>query len=128
MLNIQIVVGRLGGDPEMRYTANGKATTSFSVAADAGFGDSKRTEWFRVVTWDKTAEACAQYLAKGSLVAIVGRTETRSWDGSDGVKKYRTELIAERVQFLDSKGDRAAAGGSVGADSDGDIDPSELPF
>lgn len=111
----------------MRYTANGKAVTTFSVAAGSGFGDNKYTEWFNVVTWEKTAEACAQYLFKGSLAYVEGRLQTRSWDKDDGTKAYRTELIAERVQFLSRAGDRldTTTRDAVPA---GDIDPDDLPF
>lgn len=125
MINKAIIVGRLGREPEMRYTANGKAVCNFSVATDSGFGDNKQTEWFNVVVWEKTAEACAQYLDKGSLVYVEGRMQTRSWD-KDGEKKYRTELIGERVQFLDSKSDRTERASS--SQSDDDIDPDNLPF
>lgn len=112
----------------MRYTANGNAVTNFTVATDSGFGDKKETEWFSVVAWNKTAEACAQYLDKGSLVYVEGRMQTRSWD-SNGEKKYRTELVAERVQFLDSKNARPGGGAhDTPQYESGDIDPDELPF
>lgn len=123
-----MVIGRLGKDPELQYLASGAAVTKFSVAADSGFGDKKKTEWFNVVAWEKTAEACAQYLAKGSLVYVEGRQQTNSWE-SNGEKKYRTELIAERVQFLDSKKQpEDVRGYAIGKDADGDINPDELPF
>ena len=89
-------------EPELRYTANGKAVVNFSVASDSGYGENKNTEWFSVVAWDKAAEACAKYLDKGSLVYVEGRLQTRSWD-KDGTKQYRTELVAQEVKFLDSK-------------------------
>ena len=128
MINKAIIVGRLGREPEMRYTANGNAVTNFTVATDPGFGDKKETEWFSVVTWNKTAEACAQYLDKGSLVYVEGRMQTRSWD-KDGTKQYKTELVAERVQFLDTKGARDdVRGAAIGKDTEGDIDPDSLPF
>ena len=123
MINRWIIVGRLGQAPEMRYTASGKAVTNLSVATDIGFGDNKRTEWVRVTAWDKSAEACAQYLGKGSLVYVEGRAETRKWDDKDGVTRYSTELQAERVQFLDSKGERQPV-----AAGEADIDPDDLPF
>jgi single-strand DNA-binding protein len=121
-----MVIGRLGQDPEMKYTPNGKAVTNFSIATDSGFGENKKTEWFRVTCWEKTAEACAQYLAKGSLAYVEGRMETRSWE-KDGVKQYRTELIAERVQFLDPKGARESREDYARQEAD-DIDPDNLPF
>lgn len=128
MINKAIIVGRLGREPELRYTANGNAVTNFTVATDSGFGDKKETEWFTVVTWNKTAEACAQFLDKGSLVYVEGRMQTRSWD-KDGTKQYKTELVAERVQFLDSKKQTEDVRGyAIGKDTEGDIDPDQLPF
>lgn len=118
------IVGRLGADPEMRYTANGKAVTSFSVATDSGYGERKTTEWFRCIAWEKTAEAVAQYVRKGSLVMAVGRMQTRSWEDQQGQKRSTTELIADRVQFLDSKADRPG----LDPEPQGDIDPDDLPF
>ncbi len=141
MLNKCMIIGRLGVDPEMRYTANGNAVTTFRVATSRNYtgNDGERreeTEWFSVVTWNRLAEICAQYLTKGRQVYVEGRMQTRSWDGNDGVKHYRTELIAETVQFLGNREDGGGAGGgggfapgmAVGADSEGDIDPDELPF
>jgi len=128
VINKVIVVGRLGKDPELQYIASGAAVTKFSVAADSGFGDKKKTEWFNVVAWEKTAEACAQYLTKGSLVYVEGRQQTDTWE-KDGVKQYRTMLVAERVQFLDTKGARDdVRGAATGKDAEGDIDPDSLPF
>jgi len=97
-----IIAGNLGRDPELRYTASGTAVCNFSVAASHGFGDKQKTEWFNVVAWGKTAEACSSYLSKGSPALVEGHIETRTWD-KDGVKQYKTELVAERVQFLGSK-------------------------
>ena len=139
MLNKCMIIGNLGADPEMRYTANGNAVTTFRVATSRSYNgnDGERheeTEWFSVVTWNRLAETCAQYLTKGRQVYVEGRMQTRSWDGQDGVKRYRTELIAEEVRFLGQRGDAAGGGGgfapgtAVGADSEGDIDPDELPF
>ena len=139
MLNKCMIIGRLGVDPEMRYTANGNAVTTFRVATSRNYtgNDGERreeTEWFSVVTWNRLAEICAQYLTKGRQVYVEGRMQTRSWDGNDGVKHYRTELIAETVQFLGNRDDAGGGGGgfapgmAVGADSEGDIDPDELPF
>lgn len=139
MLNKCMVIGRLGADPEMRYTANGNAVTTFNVATSRSFAgqDGQRreeTEWFSVVTWNRLAETCAQYLTKGRLVYVEGRMQTRSWDDQQtGQKRYKTELIAEEVKFLGGREDGQRGGGfapgmAVGADSEGDIDPDELPF
>lgn len=102
MFNKAIIAGNLGRDPEIRYTAQGTAVCNFSVAASHGFGDKQKTEWFNVVAWSKTAEACSNYLSKGSPVLVEGHMETQSWE-KDGQKRHKTELIAERVQFLGSK-------------------------
>jgi single-strand DNA-binding protein len=105
-LNKVMIIGNLGQDPEMRYTANGNAVTTFSVACNRSFGgaDGERreeTEWFNVVTWNKLAETCSQYLQKGRRAYVEGRLQTRSWEGQDGQKRYRTEVIASTVLFLD---------------------------
>lgn len=99
-----IVEGNLGKDPEMRYTPQGTAITSFSVAVNEG----KHTEWFNVVAFNKTAEVANQYLNKGQEVLIQGRLNTRSWDGDKG-KQYRTELVADKVNFIGKKRDEEAA-------------------
>lgn len=104
MLNRVQIIGRLGKPPEMRFTANGTATTEFSVAASERYTSNgqqhERTEWFNVVTWAKLAEICAEHLDKGRLVYVEGRLQTRSWDGNDGQKHYKTEVIANTVTFL----------------------------
>ena len=105
MLNKMMVIGNLGADPEMRYTANGHAVTEFRVAANRRYttrdGEQRdETEWFRVVTWNNLAEICSQYLSKGRQVYVEGRMQTRSWEGQDGNTRYTTEIIAEEVKFL----------------------------
>lgn len=100
-LNRAELIGRLGRDPEMRFTEAGKAVTSFSMAVDRRGAAAESTDWFDVVAWEKLAEVCTQYLHKGSLVYVEGRLQTRNWEGDDGVKRYRTELVASNVQFLD---------------------------
>lgn len=133
-LNRVMIIGNLGADPEMQYTANGHAVTKFDVATNEQWTDKEgekrdRTEWFSVVAWNKLGETCAQYLAKGRSVYVEGRMQTRSWDGQDGVKHYRTELIAETVRFL---GGRDSAQGptlpQARDDDAGEIDPDDLPF
>lgn len=125
-LNRVEIIGNLGRDPEMRYTANGTAMTRFPVAVGRTFQvDGERreeTEWFNVVAWNKTAEITQQYLTKGSKVFVEGRMSTRSWDTPEGQKRYMTELIASRVIFLDS---RQAAGMP---DMGGEMDPDDIPF
>jgi single-strand DNA-binding protein len=138
MLNKCMIIGHLGADPEMRYTANGSAVTTFRVATTRRYSTSdgerrEDTEWFRVVAWARLGEICAQYLTKGRQVYVEGRMQTRSWEDQQGQTRYMTELIAQDVQFLGSRegggGDRGFAPGmAVGPDSEGDIDPDDLPF
>lgn len=138
MLNKCMIIGNLGVDPEMRYTANGTAVTTFRVATHRQYSgpDGERreeTEWFSVVTWARLAETCSQYLSKGRQVFVEGRMRTRSWEGQDGQTRYRTELIAENVKFLGGRdagpGAQERLGGvPVGRDGDGDVDPDDLPF
>jgi len=99
-LNRVEIIGNCGKEPEMRFTPNGKPTTSFSVAVNSKFGETETTEWFNIVTWDKLAETCNQYLTKGKQVFVEGRLQTRSWEGNDGQKHYKTEVVANKVLFL----------------------------
>jgi single-strand DNA-binding protein len=105
-----------------QISANGNAVTKFSVATDDGYGEKRETTWHNVVTFQKTAEACAQYLDKGSLVAVVGRQTHRRYEGKDGTR-YFAEIVADRVQFLDSKSDRNQAGEYAA-----DVAADNLPF
>ena len=112
--NKAIVVGRVTGDPEVRTTPNGQSVTSFGVATNrywtnAGGEKQDKVEFHNIVVWGKLAEICGQYLAKGALVLIEGRLETQSWEGQDGIKRFRTEIIAENMQM----GPRAAQGGDA---------------
>lgn len=104
-VNKVILVGHLGSDPEIRYTQNGGAVSSFSLATNENWVDKsgqkqERTEWHRVVVWGKLAEICGQYLKKGRQAYIEGRLQTRDWNDKDGHKRYTTEIIAQTVQFL----------------------------
>ncbi len=128
-LNKVMLIGNLGTDPEMRYTANGSAVTTFRIACSRNFRspDGERreeTEWFTVVTWNKTAEIVSQILHKGSRAYVEGRLSTRSWDGPDGQKRYRTEVIANQVLFLD----RAQGAPLTEDGGGGELDPDDLPF
>ncbi|MCI0776776.1 MAG: single-stranded DNA-binding protein [Chloroflexi bacterium] len=105
-LNKVMLIGRLGADPEMRYTANGQAVTTFNLAVNRNWTsrDGERredTEWVTVVCWEKLAETVSQYLQKGRQAFVEGRLQTRNWEGQDGVKRYKTEVVATTVQFLD---------------------------
>lgn len=104
-VNKVILIGRLGQDPELKYTPSGTAVTNFSLATSESWTDKAgqkqdRTEWHRVVVWGKLAELCNQYLAKGRQAFVEGALQTRSWDGKDGQKRYTTEINAKSVQFL----------------------------
>jgi single-strand DNA-binding protein len=128
-LNKVMLIGNLGKDPEMRYTANGSAVTTFTLAVNWTFGggDSERreeTEWFTVVTWNKLAELVGQHLQKGRRVYVEGRLQTRSWDGQDGQKRYRTEVVANQVLFLDRPQGAHIPDMGMG----GDVDIDDVPF
>ncbi|HWF37779.1 MAG TPA: single-stranded DNA-binding protein [Candidatus Acidoferrales bacterium] len=138
-VNKAILVGRLGRDPETRYTSGGQAVANFTMATDETFKDrsgerQKRTEWHRVVLWGKLAEIAQQYLKKGTLVYIEGRIQTRQWeDKRDGQKKSTTEIVATVMRMLGGRGDGAAAAGAgagAGAMSSGggrSVDDFEAP-
>ncbi len=130
-LNKVMIIGNVGKEPEMRFTANGAPVTSFSVAVNrirsGTDGERKEeTEWFSVVAWNKLAEICNQFVGKGARIYVEGRLQTRSWDGQDGQKRYRTEIIANDVQFLDRKGAATDGGGEAGESED--LDTEDLPF
>jgi single-strand DNA-binding protein len=119
-VNKVILVGRLGKDPELRSIPSGTSVAKFSLATDDRFTDKagekqERTEWHNIVVWGKLAEICGQYLRKGRLVYIEGSIRTDSWDDKEtGVKKYRTEIIANTMQMLEKKGDDEGGGYSGG--------------
>jgi single-strand DNA-binding protein len=108
MVNKVVLVGRLGRDPEMRYTGAGTAVANFSVATDERWntrdGESQnRTEWHNIVVWSKLAEICNQYLTKGKLVYIEGRLQTRDWEDRDGNKRRTTEIVATEMKMLGAR-------------------------
>src|SRR3984957_1468490 len=109
-VNKVIIVGRLGADPEVRYTPGGQAVGKISVATSENWNDKQgqkqeRTEWHRIVVWGKMAEVVGQHLSKGRQVYVEGRLQTRSWDDkASGQKKYTTEIVASTVQFLGAPG------------------------
>ncbi|MEF2229652.1 MAG: single-stranded DNA-binding protein [Pseudodesulfovibrio sp.] len=106
-MNKVILIGRLGQDPKLSYTSSGQAVANFSVATDEGYRDRQtgqkveRTEWHRVVAWRQAAEFCGNYLAKGRLVLVEGKLQTRKWQGQDGQDRYTTEIVADNIQGLD---------------------------
>ena len=121
-VNKAILIGRLGADPEIRYTPSGRPVTNFRIATNEVWRDKEgqqqdRTEWHNIVLWDKLAEISAEFLKKGSHVFIEGRLQTRTWEGQDGVQRRTTEIVALRMQMLDKKG----------VESEGPITPEEPP-
>ena len=131
-VNKVILLGRLGQDPELKYTPSGAAVCNFSLATSESWTDKNsgqkqdKTEWHRIVVWGKLAELCNQYLAKGKQAFVEGKLQTRSWD-KDGTKMNTTEINASTVQFL---GDSGSNGSSTGSSSDdsGASEPSGTDF
>lgn len=115
MLNRCMIIGHLGRDVELRYSQNGSAVASLNIATDESYTDRdgnkvERVEWHRVSVYGKAAENCANYLRKGSLVYVEGSLQTRKWQDQNGQDRYTTEIKAQRVQFLDRRGDGQQGG------------------
>lgn len=115
MVNKVILIGNLGRDPEVRYTQNGTAVATFSVATTEVFkkqdgGKDERTEWHNVVAWARLGEICGKYLSKGSKVYVEGRLQTRKWQDKDGQDRYTTEIVAREMKMI---GGASGAGGHV---------------
>ena len=135
-LNKVLIIGNLGKDPEMRYMPNGKPVTNFSVATNRRWntpdGDQREeTEWFNVTMYEKLADIANQYLTKGQKVYIEGRLHTRSWDGNDGQKHYRTEIIANQMIMLGAgrgQGSREAVGERFDNEPESQPSDNDLPF
>ena len=107
MINRSILVGRLTKDPDLRYTPNGVATCSFTLAVNRTFSNQqgeRETDFINIVAWRKQAENAANYLKKGNLAGVDGRIQTRNYEGQDGKRVYITEVVADSVQFLEPKG------------------------
>lgn len=114
-LNRAQLIGNLTRDPETRQTSTGKTVCSFSIATNSSWKDSsgqrqEKAEFHNIVAWGKLAEICGQYMTKGKKIYVEGRIQTRDWEGEDGVKRYRTEIIAENVIMLDRAGAPASGG------------------
>ena len=132
-LNKVMIIGNVGTDPEMRFTPNGNPVTSFRVATSRFYtgtdGEKKQeTEWFTVTAWNKLAESCNQFLAKGRRAYVEGRLRSRSWEGQDGQKRTQVEIVAERVLFLDKQTGAQPGKAPAQAEEEGEIAPEDLPF
>jgi len=123
-MNKAIIVGRLGQDPKLSYTANGTAVVNMNVATDESYTDRDgnkvdKAEWHKVVVFNKPAEFCANYLSKGSLVLVEGNLQTDKWTDQQGIERYTTKIRAMRVQGLDSRGQSQSSGSYVQAPEQG---------
>ena len=133
-MNKVILIGRLSQDPEMRNTTSGVASTTFSVAVSRNYTNQngeRDTDFFRCVAWRNQAENIAKYCQKGSQVAVEGRLQNRSYDAQDGTKRYVTEVIADNVTFLGSRGDSQRSNSSAPQEMVNDVEineTSEDPF
>ena len=139
-VNKVILIGNLGGDPEVRYTPNGAAVVNVNLATNESWTDrntnerQERTEWHRLVLWSKLAEIAGQYLRKGSKVYVEGRLQTRSWDDQSGQKRYTTEVVVNDMQMLDGRGEAGGSGdfpppaGGGGGGPQGGAEDDDLPF
>ena len=127
-INKVILIGNLGRDPEIRYASNGSAIANFSIATSESWNDKnsgekvEKTEWHRIVAYRRLAEIIGEYLKKGSHVYIEGKLQTRKWQDKDGQDRYTTEIVANEMQMLGSKG-----GGSGGMGGGGNYDQSPAP-
>ena len=141
-VNKVLLIGRLGKDPEVRYTSAGGAVTNFTMATNESWTDKagqkqEKTEWHRIVVWGKLGELCGQYLSKGRQAYVEGRLQTKEWADKEGNKKYTTEVVAQNVQFLGSN-DKSAGGSDFAAPKDfeppsdskegGGMTDDEVPF
>ncbi len=138
-VNKVILIGNLGGDPELRQTPSGTSVATFTLATNEAWTDKdgqkqERTEWHRVVAWGRLAEICGQYLRKGRQVYIEGRLTTRSWEDKQGTQRKTTEVVAQNMQMLGGRGPDQG-GGSGGREDTPDfeadtvkIEDDDLPF
>ena len=127
-VNRAILVGRLGRDPETRFTSGGQAVCNFTMATDETYKDrngerQKRTEWHRIVVWGKQAEIAQQYLHKGSLIFVEGRIQTRQWDDREGQKRTTVEIVANNFRMLGGRGEGGMAAGAGAGAGMGEAEP-----
>lgn len=139
MLNKVLIIGRVGRDPEIRYTGSGKAVANFSIATSESYKDrngekQEKTEWYKIVAWEKLAEIIGQYVVKGQLLYIEGKGQTREWENKEGQKQKSFEVVAQQMKML-SRGKESGAsadtapreeapGGATGPD----INDEDIPF
>lgn len=135
-----MIIGNLTRDPELRTTTTGQTVANFGVATNHAWTDSsgqkqEKTEFHNIVAWAKLADICGQFLAKGRKVYVEGRLQTREWEGQDGVKRYRTEIVAENMIMLDRAGAAAPARAMAGAEAGNSSEPmveeikvEDIPF
>ena len=130
MINVTVLEVRLGKDPELRYTAGGTAVVNVSGANNYKYNGNERTDWFSFVIWGKLAEIAGEYLKKGSHVTFVGRLQTRTWEGTDGIKHYVTETRVGEMSFLDKKNERQEYKDTTGPQEfeETDVPEDEIPF
>jgi len=129
-INSVVLTGRLGQDPEVKYTQAGKAVVSLSLAVDSGYGDKKKTDWLRLVAWEKLADTIGEHLHKGSRIAVTGRLQVREWTDKDDNKRTATEVVVGSLEFLDPKpesGNRTTKPAPKSRQSEPD-DLDEIPF
>jgi len=130
MVNKAILVGRLGRDPEVRYTSSGTPVANFSLATDESWTDQngerqRRTEWHQIVVWRRLAEICERYLRKGRLVFIEGQIQTREWEDRDGNRRRTTEIVARNMQMLGSRSDEMGMGSTAQRPSSPASEPAQ---
>ena len=140
-MNKVILIGRLGADPELKYTPNGTAQAKLNLATSERWKDNdgnnqEKTEWHRIITWRRQAEFAGEWLKKGQLVCVEGKLQTRSWE-QDGQKKYMTEVVADNITMLGSKSESDGGKSSGAPENQGepkeppesiDDDDDDLPF
>lgn len=140
-LNKVMLIGNLGKDPEVRFTASGQAVASFSLATSEKFkgksGDmEERTEWHNITLWGKLAEIAGEYLSKGKTVYIEGRLQTRKWQDKSGNDRYTTDIVGDKMQMLSAKGERSGGGdtssapkaGATGGYEEPPFQDDDIPF
>lgn len=132
-LNKVMLIGNLGKDPEVRFTASGQAVASFSLATSETYKDKsgekvEKTEWHNITLWGKLAEIAGEYLSKGKTIYVEGRLQTRKWQDKSGNDRYTTEIVGDKMQMLSAKGERSGGGDSSSAQKNSASSYEEPPF